>query len=96
MATTYTQKLRASIAYNTDQYQLECDCLPAGVQPLMIKTSILANAAFQQVVSIALNDAGALVFYMGPRCWEYTPSETNCRIALEWINTNFDKLFPED
>lgn len=92
--TTYYQRLRASIAYNTDQYQLECE-MP-GIEPLMIKTSILANAALQQVSAIAMDRAGALVFYMGPRNWEYTPSETNCRIALEWINNNFDKLFPED
>ena len=96
MSTTYTQKLRASIAYNTDQYLLDCEALPAGVQPLMIKTSILANAALQQVSAIAMDRAGAPVFYMGPRNWEYTPSETNCRIALEWINSNFDKLFPEE
>lgn len=92
--TTYTQKLRASIAYNTDAYLLNCD-IP-GIPALEIKTSILANAALQRVDAIALNEAGALVFYMGREDWEYTPSETNCRIALEWINANFDKLFPED
>jgi len=94
--TTYENKLKASVAYNTDDYFLNCEILPAGVQPLMIKTSILAYAALQQVNAIAMDRAGALVFYMGPRNWEYTPSETNCRIALEWINNNFDKLFPED
>ena len=95
MATTYTQKLRASIAYNTDQYFLNCD-IP-GIPPLELKNGIHANAPTIKVEAIAMDRAGALVFYMAPSSWEYTcPSETACKKALDWINTNFDKLFPED
>ena len=37
---------------------------------------------------------GAPVFFMAPNSWEFQPEERHCRIALEWINEHFDKLFP--
>ena len=89
--TTYTQKLRASVAYNTDDYSLNCETIPSGVQPLRIKTS---PAAVPQVVNaIVMDAAGALFFYIGPHDCEHKPSEADCRTALEWINANFDRLF---
>ncbi len=94
MSTTYTQKLRASIAYNTDDYLLNCD-IP-GIPALELKNGIHANAPTVKVEAIAMDRTGALVFYMAPNSWEYNnPTEAACKKALEWINDNFDKLFPE-
>lgn len=89
--TTYKNKLKASIAYNTDNYLLNCDIpgIPAlelcGPSELRVK-----------VEAIAMDNTGALVFYMAPNSWEFNPSEAACKKALGWINDNFDKLFPED
>ena len=90
--TTYKNKLKASIAYNTDQYLLDCEILPEGVKPLELGNSPDLRV---KVEAIAMNRTGALVFYMAPNNWEYDPTEAACKKALEWINTNFDKLFPE-
>ena len=89
--TTYTQKLRASIAYNTDQCYLECEMLPEGVQPLQLNI----NGTTERVDAITMEAHGALIFYRGTECWEYHPSENDCHTALDWINQNINKLFPE-
>ena len=91
--TTYKNKLKASIAYNTDQYFLDCENLPAGVPALELCGPSQLTV---KVEAIAMDRAGALVFYMAPNSWEYEPSEAACKKALDWINTNFDKLFPEE
>lgn len=87
--TTDTQKLRANIAYNTDNYSLDCN-IP-GVPALEI-------GANRTVDSIVLNASGVLEFFImrGNHTVEYFPSEHDCRTALNWINANFDKIFPED
>ena len=91
---TYENKLKASIAYNTDNYFLNCEI--SGVPALELKNGIHANADLVKVEAIAMNAAGALVFYLAPRSFEYSPTEAACKKALEWINSNFDKLFPEE
>ena len=89
--TTYTQKLRASIAYNTDNYSLDCNV--PGVPTLELCGPSKKPV---KVEAIVLDNTGALVFYMVPNNWELPPSEAQCRTALDWINANFDKLFPEE
>lgn len=89
--TTYTNKLKASIAYNTDEYFLNCEI--QGIPALELCGPSKLNV---KVEAIAMDRTGALVFYMAPNSWEYTPTEAACKKALEWINANFDKLFPED
>lgn len=88
--TTYTQKLRASIAYNTDDCYLNCDV--PGIPALKLSGPSKLDV---RVKGISIEAHGALVFFMAPNSWEFRPEEQHCRIALEWINTNFDKLFPE-
>jgi len=88
--TTYTQKLRASIAYNTDDCYLNCDV--PGIPALKLSGPSKLDV---RVKGISMEAHGALVFFMAPNSWEFRPEEQHCRIALEWINTNFDKLFPE-
>ena len=92
--TTYTQKLRASIAYNTDDCYLNCDV--PGIPALKLSGPSKLDV---RVKGISMEAHGALVFFMAPNsgyhCPRLQPSEEHCRIALEWINTNFDKLFPE-
>lgn len=88
--TTYTQKLRASIAYNTDDCYLNCDV--PGIPALKLSGPSKLDV---RVKAISMEAHGSLVFFMAPNSWEFQPEEQHCRIALEWINTNFDKLFPE-
>lgn len=88
--TTYTQKLRASIAYNTDDYYLNCDV--PGIPALKLSGPSKLDV---RVEAISMEAHGSLVFFMAPNSWELQPSEEHCRIALDWVNTNFDKLFPE-
>lgn len=89
--TTNTQKLRASIAYNTDDCYLNCDV--PGVPALTLCGPSRLNV---RVEAISMEAHGTLVFFMAPNSWELSPSEDQCRVALDWVNKNFNKLFPEE
>lgn len=86
--TTYKNKLKASIAYSTDNYLLDCD-IP-GIPALEIDNRTTVD-------SIILDAFGALEFFLkrGNHTVKYSPSEHDCRKALGWINANFNKIFPE-
>lgn len=86
--TTYKNKLKASIAYNTDNYLLDCN-IP-GIPAIEIGNRTTVD-------SIILDAFGALEFYIksGYHTVKHLPSEHDCRKALGWINANFNKIFPE-